>query len=384
MVELVQQGFPLRAVARRWGVAPNTVRLWVRRSHGMALEHVDWSNRSSAPHRVHNRTAPAMEQRVLSCRRELASPENALGFVGPQAILEALRAHGEPGPSARTVARILRRQGVVDRPARRRWPAPRAGWYLPDLAAGLVDLDAFDLIEGLVLEGQGEIEVLTATALWGPHVQAWSAPAMPARAIAECVLAHWQALGLPTYVQFDNDTRFQGGHNHPDVIGRVARICLSLGVTVVFTPPRETGFQATLEHFNGLWQAKVWHRTHHEHLAALQARSRRFVEAYSHRRAARGVEPPARRPFPANWRPELQSPPRGRIIYLRRTDASSGVTLLGRRFLLEATWPHRLVRCEVDLDHHRIQMFRLRRRDPEDQPLLATIEYRRPDKRFLE
>ncbi len=40
------------------------------------------------------------------------------------------------------------------------------------------------------------------------------------------------------------------------------RLCLSLGVTAVFAPPRETGFQAAVESFNARWQAKVWQRFH--------------------------------------------------------------------------------------------------------------------------
>jgi len=72
---------------------------------------------------------------------------------------------------------------------------------------------------------------------------------------------HWRAVGLPGYAQFDNDAIFEGAQVHPDTIGRVTRTCLSLGVIPVFVPPRETGFQAAIEGFNGLWQAKVWARS---------------------------------------------------------------------------------------------------------------------------
>src|SRR4051812_440793 len=76
---------------------------------------------------------------------------------------------------------------------------------------------------------------------------------------------------------FDNDMIFQGPHAHPDVVGRVTRLCLSLGVVPVFVPPREMGFQAMMEGYNGTWQAKVWSRFEHESLTALQGQSARFV-----------------------------------------------------------------------------------------------------------
>jgi hypothetical protein len=107
----------------------------------------------------------------------------------------------------------------------------------------------------------------------------------------------------------------------PDVVGRVVRVSLSLGLTPVFVPPREHGFQAVIEHFNGLWQRKVWHRFHHVDLPMLQHRSARFLAAYLRRIAQRTDPGPPRRPFPTNWRLNLQAPLRWQVIYLRRTDA---------------------------------------------------------------
>ena len=173
------------------------------------------------------------------------------------------------------------------------------------------ELDAFDVIEGLVIEGQGDVEVLTGKALWGLAAGAWPLPAVTAKVALEVLLPHWHAHGLPQFVQFDNDTRFQGGHNHPDVLGRMVRACLSLGVTPVFVPPRESGFQAVIENFNGLWQRKVWTRFHHVDLTMLQNRSVQFLAAYRQRLAQRTDPGPQRRPFPHDWHLNLQAPPTG-------------------------------------------------------------------------
>ena len=149
-------------------------------------------------------------------------------------------------------------------------------------------------------------------------------------------------------------------------------------------PPQETGFQAAIERYNGRWQAKVWSRFHHETLAALQAQSARDVAAYHRRAAARIEGAPARRPFPPQWRLNFQAPPRGCLIYLRRTTAQGNVTLLGQRFAVQTTWPHRLVRVEVDWDQGGICCYALRRCEPTAQPLLGTIPYQLPSRRFRE
>lgn len=218
----------------------------------------------------------------------------------------------------------------------------------------------------------------------GGLVGSWPRPAIAATVVTEALREHWQAWGLPTDAQFDHDTRFQGPHQPPDTIGRVIRMCLSLEIVPVLAPPQETGFQAAIESDHERWQAKVWSRFHHETLAALQAQSARDVAAYHRRAVARIEGAPTRRPFPPQWRLNFQAPPRGGLIYLRRNTAQGDVTLLGHRFAVDTTWPHPLVKVEVDLDQGVIRCSALRRREPTAQPLLCTIPYQFPSRRFRE
>ena len=100
--------------------------------------------------------------------------------------------------------------------------------------------------------------------------------------------------------------------------------------------------------------------------------------------AQRTEHSPPRRPFPTDWFLNLQAHPCGPVIYLRRTDAQGQVSLLGRSFPVDPMWPHRRLRSEVDFAHHQIRCYRLRRREPNQQPLVKTIEYVFPAKRFIE
>jgi hypothetical protein len=68
----------------------------------------------------------------------------------------------------------------------------------------------------------------------------------------------------------------------------------------------------------------------------------------------------------------------------RRTSEHGTVSLLGRSFLVDRHWTHRLVRCEVDLDAALIRCYALRRRASDHQPLLATLPYALPRRRFDE
>jgi transposase len=384
MVAAARSGMALREVARRFGVALATVRLWIARAEGTRLDRVDFAAKPPGRPRPVNRSSQELEDLVLTLRVELKDRSD-LGEFGAHAIYEALKAKGiSPLPSARTIGRILERRGALDGRKRTRRPAPPAGWYLPDLAARRAELDSSDIVEGLVIKGGTHVEVLNATSLHGGLVASWPMGVVTAKAAVEALVGHWRVVGLPAYAQFDNDTIFQGPHQHKDVVGRVARTCLGLGIVPVFAPPREPGFQAAIENYNGRWQAKVWARFTHESLEGLEAQSGRYVAASRLRAAARIEAAPSRRPFPKVWALDLQAAPRGRIIYLRRTGATGGVELLGRQFEVDATWPHRLVRAEVDLEAGQIRFYALRRRDPAHQPLLREVAYKLPRRRFQE
>ena len=277
---MVRRGRSQRAVARKFHVALHTVQRWIKRAGLLKLDEVRWTNRPKTAHRVANKTSTRMEERICIVRKQLQA-KGALGFVGAQAIQDALSQSARKLhlPSVRTIGRILRRKGLLDGQRRVRRALPPPGWYLPALAQQQVELDSFDVVEDLRMEGVGLIQLLTTRALWGALAQAWPAKVASTTFILQALQAHWKLHGLPAFAQFDNDVRFQGGHNHPDVIGRVMRFCLALGVTPVFAPPLETGFQAMIENFNGLWQQKVWARFHHEDLDALSAASQRFTRA---------------------------------------------------------------------------------------------------------
>jgi len=373
----------MRSVAAGYGVRLAAVQRWVARAKGRRLDRVDWEDRPSAPRKTRH-TGAAMQRRILQIRRHLRE-HSVLGEYGAAAIHRELEARkATPCPSLRTIGRILQRWGALDGRRRTRRSPPPAGWYLPEVARGLAELDSFDTIEGLAIRGGTHLAVLTGISLHGGLPAAWPEASLSSRRVVERFQEHWRQFGLPAYAQFDNDNRFLGPKQHADTVGRVCRLCLSLGVTPVFVPPNEMGFQAAIESFNGRWQAKVWSRFVHRSLPALQSRSCQYLDAVRQRLAPRREAAPLRDDFPRNWQLDLQQHPQGTITYLRRTNDSGHASLLGRSFLVDHHWVHRLVRAEVDLDHHRIRFYALRRRAPTEQPLLHELTYHLPKRPFKE
>lgn len=384
MVSAVRHGASIRQVAQRFGVAHTTVLYWVARAANQRLDRVAFGSQRLGPRRPANKVSLEVEQLVLMLRRELKD-SSPLGEFGAVAIREEMVRRGAAEvPSIRTIGRILERRGALDGRKRVRRPPPPRGWYLPVIAAQEGELDSFDIVEGLVIQGGYSVEVLNGISLWGGLAESWPRAKITAKTVVSAILRHWRCFGLPSYAQFDNDTVFQGAHQHRDSLGRVTRMCLALDVVPVFTPPRETGFQAMIENFNGRWQAKVWARFPFESRKHLQSQSAKFITASRRRAAARIESAPSRYCFPDDWELNLQADLHGHVIFLRRTNDRGRASVLGRTFCVDQHWPHRLVRAEVDLDDDVIRFYALRRREPDWQPLLQTVEYHFPRKRFHE
>lgn len=266
--------------------------------------------------------------------------------------------------------------GCLDKPKRIRRPPPPSGWYLPRLRSAESELDSFDTVEGLCIADGPFVEVLNGISVHGGLVLSEPvANTVKTDDILRVLLAHWRAHGLPAYAQFDNAPIFLGSPKARSISGRVAQFCLSLGVTPVYAPPYEFGFQSQIEAYNGQWQEKVWNRFRHTDLNALRRRSRHYVKARNSRTRKRMSEAPTRSTFPVEFAPASQQATSGTVVFIRRLTEKGHIALLNQTFKVSSDWANRLCRCEYDIKQGLFSFYQLRRKAPEHQPLLATKEY---------
>lgn len=246
MVFAVRQGISLREVARRHRCGVATVHLWVRRAGDRPLSEVNWNDRPSLPHKI-QRTDRTIEDLVLTIRRELRETSVLGEYSAPAIHGELLSRSIRPIPSVRTIGRIIERRGALDSRRRIRQRPPVAGWYLPEVAERASELDSFDVIEDLMIEGGIHIDVFTAISLHGGLVACWPDRNIPSTKVVSAMSEHWRSCGLPAYAQFDNDARFQGNHRFADSIGRVIRLCLSLVLPPSLPRLGKPGFKLPLK-----------------------------------------------------------------------------------------------------------------------------------------
>ena len=337
MVAAVRRGAPRREVARRFGVALATVQLWVARA-GAAPR----PRRLGRPPR---RAAPAGQPLRAGAGGPRADhPPRAEGDQRPGRVrrprpsARPWRPRGiAPLPSVRTIDRILDRARGPGRPPP--GPPPRA-------AAGLVsargrrpaaELDSFDIVEGLVIKGGPQVEVLNGISLHGGLVASWP---MAARSPPRRSSSPWSSTGGRSACRAtpsSTTTRSSRGRTSPPTwsagSGGCAWAwgwcrCSSRRASRASRRPSRATTAAGRPRSGPGSRTSRW--------TGLQARSARYVAAPG-RGPRRGSRRPRRgRPFPEGWQLDLQARPRGRIVYLRRTDAQGGVEVLGRRFEVDA------------------------------------------------
>jgi transposase len=375
VVQLVRSGQSKRSVACRFNVSDKFIRRWCVRAGNQRIDRVDWSDHRKKRKKTHNRTSLQVERCIVKTRKYLHD-KSTLGEYGAQAIYREMQSKKCPFiPSLRTINLVLKRQGCIDGKHRIRHKSPPLGWYLPDVASGDAELDSFDYVEDLRLEGDnGFVNVFNGISLHGGLVCSFPLTNMSAENTVNSILEHWRQFGVPTYAQFDNSTVFTGPR-HRNCIGRVIRFCLSLGVIPVFVPPYEMGFQANIERYNGLWQKGVWERFHFKNRKQLIEQSQCYVEAYRDKKYDSIQSAPDRYEIPDNYIFCYDNLLSGQIFFIKRTDENGCVNVLGNHFKIDKLWTHRLVRVEINLIKHIIDFYRLRKREPNDQPRIKTKKF---------
>ena len=199
-----------------------------------------------------------------------------VGLSGPRAIQRELRklGLGKQMPSLSTILRVLHRRGLIRTPAK----VPPA--YFPKPLTVV----------------RGTLHALDWTCRYledGPKVYAFHSLNLRTRACSqtiaadkssETVIAHilesWKTLGIPCFLQLDNDAAFCGGYKAPRVFGRFVRLCLYVGIELIFLPVAEPECNGEVEELNGLWGHAFWERQHFASFARVCRASPSFVQWY--------------------------------------------------------------------------------------------------------
>jgi hypothetical protein len=364
-VKLYRRGTPATEVARQLHRNRCWVYTWVHYRAGHPWTR--FRSASRAPHHHPNQLSDQSVRRIVHLRQLLMrhrQPRLRFTSVGARTIQKEWRRryYPEPAPSLRTIQRVLRRHHLTTqapKPCRRAYRLHPHATY-PDA------VHATDIITRWITGGE-VVQTFNTVDVYSNDVYSTSHATKTAAAACEHLRQTWQHLGVPDVAQFDNESAFSGG-NHPWVLGKVVRLCLYMGIEVLFIPLGEADYNSPVETFNHLWAQRFWGRHHFTRRRDVSRVRRPFLAWYrSQYIAPRQPDIPERMRLGAQVRTltsrEATSlPPRlplcaGRVHAVRRVSPEGQVRFLNRTFRVGKRYRERYVWLTLETAHQRLSIW---------------------------
>ena len=321
--------------------------------------HLDFADRSRAPHTSPQATDPTVVATVVRVRRILEAartPETRYGLIGPRAIQARLEDLGMEPPSVATIQRIVQQHGLSHPCGAGKdtafYPWPEA-WRVNAIHA--TDIITRHIGGGEEIQNFHTIDHYSHAVFLSQHSDKNSVTS------SEHLLATWSKLGLPQLLQLDNEASFCGGYTHRRVLGRVVRLCLFCGIEPLFTPFYEPKRNYQIETFHSLWDEAFWSRQEFRNGAHVQGEVPLFerwyhqvyrppaLEGHTPAQVRRGVcvvrlTPKLRRLIPKGRLPITA----GRIHFMRRVDSTGHIEVLNETWTVGRKWIGEYVRATIN------------------------------------
>ena len=189
------------------------------------------------------------------------------------------------------------------------------------------------------------------------------------RQIASSLLKCWKAMGLPDFLQIDNELSFRGSNRHPRSPGLVIRLCLHFGVTPVFIPIGEPWRNGAIEKFNDTYNKKFFRRQWFPSYATLKRQSKNFQRFHNkhHRYSCLKGKTPLQVfrnsggnivTIGANTKlPKLDSVPDGNIILIRFIRSNHLLDIFGEKFKVSKDLVYSYVKAVIVTQIHSLQLY---------------------------
>lgn len=362
-VERFENGEDPRAIWASLGRSRAWLYKWVRRYRDGDDRWFEEASRR--PGQCPTRTGREIEEIVKLVRLGLY---NKGQFCGAQAIVWEMEDWGvAPLPSIRTVNRILARNELTNKRTGRYESKGRK--YPALVAANANDVHQMDFVGPCYLHGPVRFYSLHSIDVASRRCALETAPEGKS-GVVDFVWKMWWRLGLPRFLQVDNEMVFYGSLRYPRAMGKLIRLCLLNGVEPVFIPQGEPWRNGIVEKFNDHWQQKFLHREPIYDAEDLKVKSLAFEgrhNAHWRYSALAGRSPlehlgtsRAQLRFPRRQQPPetpLQKPERGRYHLMRFIRSNGMLDIFGEKFPLPPETIYEYVRATIDVAQQQLTVY---------------------------
>lgn len=240
-----------------------------------------------------------------------------------------------------------------------------------------------DLVGPRYIKGGGRFYSMNVIDLYSHRVFIESSRTKEDDNIANGLLRCWKSMGLPDFLQIDNELSFRGSNRYPRSLGIVLRLCLHFGIQPVFIPVGEPWRDGIIEHFNDTYDKKFFRRQWFSSYAMLKRQSKNFQQFHNknHRYSClKGktplevIESDAFEPLtlgPNTRMPKLHFLPDGTISLIRFIRSDRILNIFGEKFEVTKDLVYSYVRAMIVTETQTLQVYL-------GEYLVQSFEYRMP------
>ncbi len=233
------------------------------------------------------------------------------------------------------------------------------------------------------IKGDGKFYSLNVMDLYSHQVYLESQRTKEDDQVASNLLKCWKTLGLPDFLQLDNELSFRGSNRYPHSFGTVLRLCLYYGVQPIFIPIGEPWRNGAVERFNDTYNHRFFRRQWFASYATLKRQSKffqRFHNQYHRYSCLKGKTPVEvakqsnQTPIklgPNTKLPKIDVIPEGNIILIRFIRSDRKLDVFGEKFMVSKELVYSYVKAVIVTSIHTLQIYL-------GNELVETFEYRIP------
>jgi transposase InsO family protein len=271
-LELYEQKWKVSDICSNLGCSRSWFYKWLNRYR--TKDDTWFQSEPRAPKTVHRSLDPHMEQLIIDTRKQLMA--SRFSQYGPQAIYYTLAQQGISPPPVWSIARVLNRHQLT-RKRKRGAYIPKGKKYPYEYAL----CHQMDYVGPRYLSCKSRYYFLTLIDSATHWAQTNVSENQTATSACQSIIRLWKTIGIPDFLQMDNDLAFWGSLRHPGAVGTLIRLCLSLGVTPVFIPLSEPWRNGIIERFNSTMQTHLL-KTKYANLDELRQAAILFDEIHNH------------------------------------------------------------------------------------------------------
>lgn len=310
---------------------------------------------SRAPKSPNYSIDKATEEAIVNTRKRLE--ETKYAQIGAVAISWELTKLGINPPPLWTINRVLKRRGLVKKKVKGYQPKGKA---YPEIEADVPNkVHQVDLLGPRYLKSKERFYSLNTLEVFRHKVKIKCIPFRNTSWVISALIKTWQKLGIPCYLQLDNQQVFFGSERRPRWFGKVIRLCLNLGIEPVFIPFREPWRNAEIEKFNDVWNKRFFRTQHFNTLADLEREEEVFEDFHNnnHCYTILGGKTPNSFEKKQGYKPKLLpssfsykdigAPKKGKIHLVRFIRSDLALNIFGERFILPSSCQYEYVTATI-------------------------------------